>query len=196
MTPPNVASQQLNSALLAARLAHQARATATDAYKQALDDAGSSWPYYPTPLTSEVSDNRVGSSLIIADGNPATVYRSDSLGELYFIRAKDPDGAEWGQPQSIALYADADIFALALVDGRPFVLYEDTYLQQVVSVAANDPSGASWGLPAPGVPWYTAQEGSWTGPVDIAGHPALALTDRITVPDDGTDSEVDYVVLY
>jgi hypothetical protein len=168
-------------------------------YMQALDDTGLSWPHYPTPLTSEMSDTRVGTSLIIADGNPATVYRSDSLGELYFIRAKDPDGTEWDQPQSIALYSDASIFALALVDGRPFVLYTDTYLQQVVFIAANDSAGASWCLPTPGVPWYTTedyQEGTWTGPVDIAGHAALALTDRTSVPGEGTDSEVDYVVLY
>ena len=77
------------------------------------------------------------------------------------------------------------------------MLFQGEYSDEVSFIAANNPEGTSWGLPAPGVPWFTnVDAGSYDGPVDIAGHPALALYDYYN-PQPGTGySEVSYVVFY
>lgn len=173
-------------------------------FKRTLDPLGTQWPALPAVITSDTAVTDGGADVILSAGNPAIIYRSSVLNQIFFIRAADREGSAWGQPVALAAFTRAeyslsDPLSLALVDGRPFVLYRDSVSGGVCFMAANTQDGASWSLPTPDVPWQGGPQPdffSWSGPIDIASSPALAFINRADAPSGGTDYRIDYCNLY
>ena len=117
-------------------------------YVQAADSQGSNWQ---PPVIVDETDN-AGYELAMAsvDGSPAVVYyHYDEAAEddsAKYVRAVDPDGANWGTPITIDEDGGAD-FSLAVVDGKPAVAYWDWVVDALKYLRANDAQGESWGAP-------------------------------------------------
>jgi hypothetical protein len=115
-------------------------------FVRSYDAEGTNWPQVPVDLTP-IGDFRLsGSSFEIVSGYPAVACWSTLDTQVFFVRALDADGMEWGQPVPAASAADVQAsLDLAIVNGLPCIAYRDPaglYLAVAASFA-----GDEWNAP-------------------------------------------------
>jgi len=141
-------------------------------YMRASDPLGTTWG---DPVVAAIADVEpigewVCNSLGVVNGYPAIAFCQSKPKELWYVRAIDADGSDWGTPQKIDdMYADYYSLSLAVVNGNPAIAYEgsDYELQYV---RASDPDGESWGSPIAA----DSDNGRWMSMTIINGNPAIA----------------------
>lgn len=114
-------------------------------FVRANDELGESWPDMPAVVQYE-GDDKFSTQLIDAGGHPAIAYRDDLLYSIYFVRALDAAGQEWGNPVLVDIWVEGNVLA-GIHNERPMLLYRDKLTERIMFIAANDKNGMSWGWP-------------------------------------------------
>lgn len=95
------------------------------------------------------ADNHTGQlypDFAIVDGNPAFAYY-ENLTSLFYIRASNPTGTQWADPQEIDASSGSGIYcSLAIINGVPAVAYYDAG-EGLNFIYADDPQGSVWSTP-------------------------------------------------
>jgi hypothetical protein len=118
-------------------------------YSRALDSNGETWPIVPV-VVEFIGSVGNDPELIEAKDLPAIAYYDATFNALKFIRALNPDGSAWKDPQVLDVLADG-VISVTLLDDRPAIVYSgrpgvsQDYLLKFI--AANNSEGTSWGLP-------------------------------------------------
>ena len=163
------------------------------AYVRASDAVGASWPDSAVSIAT-LTDHWAEVDCLLADGNPAVVF-SDNYGKaLYYCRAADALGQNWGAP--LTVYSGDNLYthvSAALIDGTPAACwvsgsdelgwpdYELRYAR------ALDAGGASWLAPL-----IVDHEGFGPTLLNAGGAPAIAYQ-RDTDPGDFFDAALAYI---
>jgi len=128
-------------------------------YFRATDANGSAWGSAVVVVASTDSQSIYdGNALMVADGNPAIIYRDDTNDDVRYVRATDTAGSTWGAPLPIITEDDPsdDIRRLfpGIVAGNPATVYEyrddsstDEVKEDICYIRATDAAGSTWGTP-------------------------------------------------
>lgn len=159
-------------------VAYADSATGKLKYRRASDAVGTAWNAAVTVNSSLGATPRLV-SLAMVNGNPAIAY-SDSLADLYFIRATNADGTSWpATPVTVESTGTGagDFGFLLIAGGNPAVAYIDLDTLDVKFVRAGNASGGSWGAPV----FVTSMTGIGTtfSAAIVGGNPAVALVNAV-----------------
>jgi hypothetical protein len=159
-------------------------------FAQATDPQGAGWP--GSVIRVVAAQNPTHASLAWLGSFPGIAYCDGAWSRLMFVRAGDPDGGGWHDPQTLAYQStpDAALPALSVIAGRPALFYfaqTGANAWAAFMLVANDAEGASWSLPSlipvdmrPEQPGSTAN--IVDAPVDITGRPGLVYLWRERTP--------------
>lgn len=84
--------------------------------------------------------------LIVVNGNPAIIWYSFALKCIFFMRATDADGSNWGPPVIAApsITLPVEHYSVAVVNGLPCISYFDAFKGDLCFVRARDSNGNKW----------------------------------------------------
>ncbi len=105
---------------------------------------------------------------------PAVAYDDRDLGVLYYCRAEDPYGIEWGTPLPVATTnSSGNACDLAVINGYPAIAFQESSSQDLYYVRASNAVGSAW---APPIRVHTnGRAGNITGLLEVNGRPAIAF---------------------
>jgi hypothetical protein len=134
--------------------------------------------YWWWKTAPDATANNVGqwASMALVNGRPAIAYWDATLKDLKYVRAKDPDGAQWNTPVQVSSVRDMGEYAsLEMVNRAPGIAFFDRTSGTLNYVRASDAEGRTWGGPkvldGPAV-GYAAGHYASLGMVN--GYPAVA----------------------
>jgi len=120
-------------------------------YVRALDAQGKRWG---APQTLDLDDDDIEQyytklELRVVNGNPAIAFYDDDEEDLYFIRATDTQGTNWGVPLCVDCSSDdtGTDLSMAVINGNPAIAYQDYDNDAVLFVRATNAAGTAWGTP-------------------------------------------------
>ncbi|MCB1216411.1 hypothetical protein KDL44_03410 [bacterium] len=118
-------------------------------FVRANDADGTDWPD-PISLASVGANGNADAltPLTVIDGNPATLIRNFEGDKLYYIRAMDPDGAEWNFANLVdGAMGQGTQQYLIEYNGLPAVTYDGSGGDNTLFSAATSTSGETWSVP-------------------------------------------------
>ena len=116
-------------------------------------------------------------SLKVVNGNPAISYYDQTNGDLKFVRAFDPDGANWGIPTTVDSTGQVGYYtSMAVINGNPAITYLDNTNNDLRYVRALNASGTSWGTPL--TLDSAGAVGQYTSLAIVNGNPAVSYQDE------------------
>ena len=141
-------------------------------YVRALDPDGSAWGS-PVDLIVGSQGGFWDLDIEIVNGHPAIGLTESPFAIYYatYVRALDPQGASWGNPQRLAgdLYEEALDVSLEVISGRPALSYRDN-AAGVSFIRSQDPDGSAWAPPVV----VEASRALGTSLAEVNGLPGIA----------------------
>jgi hypothetical protein len=137
------------------------------------------------PVDPEVEDGlkvRWWPSMALVEGHPAICYCAGPIpgnDQLYYVRALDPLGLEWGEPVEIAsTYASNTGYnKLMVVSGKPAICFYSNLLDKNLRyVRSLDTLGETWGEPVV----LDSTDGQYSSMAIISGNPAVCYYDEFS----------------
>ena len=132
-------------------IAYEDHENETLKYVRALDAQGKTWG---TPQTLNLHDDDIELyygkiELRVVSGNPAIAFYDYDGEDLYFIRATDAQGTNWGVPICADCSSDdtGEELSMAVINGNPAIAYQDYDNDAVLFVRATNAAGTAWGPP-------------------------------------------------
>ncbi len=120
-------------------------------YKRAIDPLGEDWPDTARLINESAPiDGGQYCSLAIVNGRPAVAYTESSFTQLYYTRAEDSKGVQWGDRILLDTGGNefiglGDIVLIDKLNSRPSVSYR--YLGHLRVINATSPNGSTWAAP-------------------------------------------------
>ncbi len=147
-------------------------------YARALSKDGLNWPALGSRVL--LAENANITSLAEIAGLPAITGLDLTQGTVFYIRSKDSEGQQWGEPIILAKPASSALCGyISLLDGRPAVFYQlaiDIGESRWFMRCANDIEGASWGLPSM-LP-FDPTPATYDGPGYLLAHAPISIDQR------------------
>ncbi|HEY8389082.1 MAG TPA: hypothetical protein VIK74_10785, partial [Parasegetibacter sp.] len=107
------------------------------------DVSGAIWNESPTSF-NVFDEIGTYTSCQIVDGRPAMVYYKGDENYLYYVRALDANGLQWGTPVLVDNTRGGEYACLRIVNGKPAVAYFNSWEGSLKYSIANDAQGTSW----------------------------------------------------
>ncbi len=132
--------------------------------------------WHITPVDT-IPDAGRYTSMLVVNGKPAIAYNNYTDNVLYYVRALDANGENWGTP----LLLDSDnrvglYNSMKIIDGFPAISYINDELEILKYVRALDDTGTNWGTPI--VVDATSGVGFYSSLATVNENPAISYYDE------------------